>query len=323
MLRLASLPTDYHTIRMSDHAKQIYVEIRIQGDMDDLWRLTQMPDLHQRWDLRFSQIQYLPKKSDDEPQRFLYSTRIGFGMSIQGEGESVGERALPGGQRSSALKFWSNDPKSLITQGSGYWKYIPVEGGLRFLTLYDYKVRFGLFGKAIDWLIFRPLMGWATAWSFDRLRLWLEHGIPPEVSVQRSLVHALTRFSAAFVWIYHGLIPKLLFLSVDEIKMMLQASVPPDAVPTLISIIGWLELGFGLSFLVFCKARWPFWASIILMLLALLGVAIHSPAYLTAAFNPVTLNLLLISICAIGLLSGSQLPSANRCLRQPPKPQSL
>ena len=25
-------------------------------------------------------------------------------------------------------------------------------------------------------------MGWATAWSFDRLRLWLEEGIDPATS---------------------------------------------------------------------------------------------------------------------------------------------
>lgn len=35
--------------------------------------------------------------------------------------------------------------------------------------------------------MFHPLIGWATAWSFDRLRLWIERGIPPEVSRDRAL----------------------------------------------------------------------------------------------------------------------------------------
>jgi hypothetical protein len=34
----------------------------------------------------------------------------------------------------SALKFWSTDPKSLIKEGSGYWQYIPTARGVRFLT---------------------------------------------------------------------------------------------------------------------------------------------------------------------------------------------
>ena len=47
--------------------------------MDDLWRLTQTPELHRRWDLRFTDIEYLPRPDEAEPQRFLYATRIGFG----------------------------------------------------------------------------------------------------------------------------------------------------------------------------------------------------------------------------------------------------
>jgi len=37
-----------------------------------------VPDLHERWDLRFTAIDYIPKHSQDEPQRFHYSTRIGL-----------------------------------------------------------------------------------------------------------------------------------------------------------------------------------------------------------------------------------------------------
>ena len=150
----------------------IYVEIFIRGSMDELWRKTQEPAVHQRWDLRFSEIKYLPRE-EGEPQEFLYSTRIGAGLRIEGAGESTGERDDATGKRTSALKFWSDDPKSLIKEGSGYWQYVPGEGGVRFLTLYDYQARFGTLGKLAD-LVFRPLIGWATAWSFDRLRLWIE-----------------------------------------------------------------------------------------------------------------------------------------------------
>jgi hypothetical protein len=41
--------------------KGIYVEIFIRAPIERVWTLTQQPDLHQRWDLRFSEIQYLPK----------------------------------------------------------------------------------------------------------------------------------------------------------------------------------------------------------------------------------------------------------------------
>jgi hypothetical protein len=52
----------------------IYVEVPIRASMEELWEKTQNPQLHQRWDLRFTQIEYLPRK-DDEPQRFFANRR--------------------------------------------------------------------------------------------------------------------------------------------------------------------------------------------------------------------------------------------------------
>src|SRR6267154_6616652 len=138
----------------------IYVEILIHGNIDELWQKTQEPQLHQRWDLRFSQIDYLLRQPG-EAQKFVYSTRIGAGLRISGEGESAGEHDDSSGQRTSALKFWSRDPKSLIEAGSGYWQYTPSGSGIRFLTSYDYRTRFGAIGKIIDRMVFRPLIGWA------------------------------------------------------------------------------------------------------------------------------------------------------------------
>src|SRR5690349_11134746 len=103
----------------------IYVEITIRGPLEELWQKTQTPGLHQRWDLRFTSIEYLPKADESEPQRFLYSTRLGFGLCIRGEGETVGNRDDGYGLRTSSLRFWSDDPKSLIEEGAGYWQYVP------------------------------------------------------------------------------------------------------------------------------------------------------------------------------------------------------
>jgi len=55
----------------------IYVEIRVRGSLEELWRRTQQPELHERWDLRFSEIVYLPRPHEAAPQQFSYATRIG------------------------------------------------------------------------------------------------------------------------------------------------------------------------------------------------------------------------------------------------------
>ena len=295
----------------------IYVEILIRESVDRIWQLTQDPKLHERWDLRFSRIQYLPRGSSTEPQRFLYETRLGFGLSIKGTGESVGYRALNNGDTTSSLEFASEDTKSLIRHGSGYWRYVPIENGLRFFTWYDYQVRFGVLGRLVDRLFFRPLIGWATAWSFDRLRIWAESGQSPESSMNLSAIHAVVRIVLGFIWIWHGLIPKLLFQNIDERTMLNQAGVSPY----WLSWIGGGEIVFGILILCTWNRRAVLIANGLLMVLATVAVAMNSPAYLRAAFNPITLNLAVLALGVVGWLASDTLPSARRCLRRDPRGQ--
>jgi hypothetical protein len=62
----------------------VYVESLASATLDVLWTHTQTPQLHRRWDLRFSRIGYLPRLDDAAPQRFCYATRIGFGLEVNG-----------------------------------------------------------------------------------------------------------------------------------------------------------------------------------------------------------------------------------------------
>jgi uncharacterized membrane protein YphA (DoxX/SURF4 family) len=300
----------------------IYVETAIRGTMDEVWRLTQTPDLHARWDLRFTDITYLPRADASQPQRFRYATRIGFGLAIEGQGETVGRHDGNGGECTSALKFWSDDPRSLIRKGAGYWRYVPTPNGLRFLTAYDYHVGFGRCGRLLDVLVFRPLLGWATAWSFDRLRLWIEQGIDPAVSLQRALIHGVARAALAFVWCYQGIVPKLLGPHFDELAVIQQGGVSAAAAPLVAQAIGWGEAVFGLAMVVGFHQRWHFLLTILLMIAATISVTIRSPQFLIAAFNPVSLNVLMIALALVGLLAGRDVPSARRCLRTQPKGKS-
>lgn len=293
----------------------IYVEIQIAGSNEDLWEKTQTPDLHQRWDLRFTDIHYLPRPDGSQPQQFLYQTRIGFGIAIRGMGETVGER-LDERRQTSALKFWSDDPKSLIRTGSGYWQYEQNLQGIRFATRYDYQTRFGAAGQIFDQLMFRPLIGWATAWSFDRLRLWIEKGIDPAVALSNTLIYALTRLTLVFIWLYQGLVPKLLFLHADEQAMMAAGGLPVEQIPLAVRGFGALEVAFALLLLLTWRQRRMLLLNIPLMIAATLGIVLVSPEYLISSFNAVTLNISVLVFALIGYLAGADIPSAGRCLRQ-------
>lgn len=293
----------------------IYVEILIRSAVDEIWRHTQVPGLHELWDMRFTAIDYFPRTSESEPQRFHYSTRIGFGLKIEGEGESTATREDATGLRTSALKFWSTDPKSLIQEGSGYWQYIPEATGVRFLTWYDYRTRWGAVGHLIDRLLFRPLIGWATAWSFDRLRLWLDRAMPPQASFRMALIHAVARLGIFFTWLWQGLVPKLLFPSVDERVMMAAIGLRANWL-TGIAVV---ELVLAFATLLFWRWRPFFLLNIAAMTGALAAVAVATPSYLVTAFNPVTLNAAVVLLSVVGYLSARDLPSASRCRRRPSK----
>jgi hypothetical protein len=112
----------------------IYVEILIGAGADEIWRCSQVPELHERWDLRFSAIDYLPKQADDESQPFRYSTRIGFGLKIEGEGESTGTRedstGLRNTQRPGAYMIYS-ERRHRIVDYLGTHQHLAVAIDLR------------------------------------------------------------------------------------------------------------------------------------------------------------------------------------------------
>lgn len=179
-------------------SRQIYVETVVDTTMDAIWAVTQDPAQHQRWDLRFGSIRYLPRVAD-EPQRFHYALRIAPWRIVAGTGVSAGERRRPDGMCTSALRFASPDPLSLIRRGAGWWRYIPDGDKIRFSTGFDYEPGWSWLGAPVDRMVFRRLVGWLTACSFDRLRLWLEHGVSPERSGALLVVDAAARTSALVV----------------------------------------------------------------------------------------------------------------------------
>ena len=177
----------------------------------------------------------------------------------------------------------------------------------------------GPIGRLFDRVIFRPLIGWATAWSFDRLRLWIEKDIDPAASMRQSMIHLAARLTLALVYFYHGLVPKLIFHHPDELAMLRTAGLSDSAARTWCNIFGWLEILFSLIVILAWRARWPLWLTIIAMPAAVLGVALKLPGLLTAPFNPATLNLSVFALAAIALLAAHDLPSSSRCIRRPPK----
>lgn len=300
--------------------RPIYVESRIRASMEDLWNRTQDPDQHQRWDVRFGTIEYLPKEGDGT-QRFTYGTKIAPGITIGGTGESLGERNRPDGTRWSGLKFWATDRRSIIDAGAGYWRYVPTEDGIRFLTRYDYRPRWGRFGEFVDQHVFRPVFGWATAWSFDRLRLWLEDDVAPERSRDLAVAHATAISAMAGVWLYQGIVPKLWKADGGEVAIWQGLGLSRRGATRAVRAAGLAEVGFAAVTLTLAKRRWPFVLTVVAMPMLAAGAGITDRTVMTKAFNPASLNLAMTALAGVAIATTDGRPSGRRPLREAPDRQ--
>jgi len=292
----------------------IYVERLVDGPLDSVWERTQDPAEHERWDLRFSTIEYLPRE-EDEPQRFTYATRIGFGVGIEGTGTSVATNG-DGEETTSVLSFESGEPISLISEGRGFWRYVETDDGLRFLTEYNYETRWGRLGRLIDLVAFRPLLGWATALSFDVLARWVEEGTPPETSYRMLLTHAVTRIGLALIWIYQGLIPKLLVSHPAERAPFVELGLESIAAEAVV-VLSLLEVAFGLILLWRWRSAWLAYLAGIAPVALTAGAVLSNPSLALGPYNPVVTTIGMVAIgVAAGRLAG-RIPTAANCLRTP------
>ena len=125
-------------------------------------------------------------------------------------------------------------------------------------------------------------------------------------------VHLASRVTLAFVFIYHGLVPKLLSLSEIEVKLTEAHHFTYPA--TLISTVaGTAEVFLGLAIFLLKKSLIPIHIANIILIALLIDVAIVMPKLLFEAFNPVTTNLVCIVLGYIIIITqkNSDAPNHN------------
>jgi len=115
-------------------------------------------------------------------------------------------------------------------------------------------------------------------------------------------VHFVARSGLALVFAYHGIVPKLLIRHPDEIAILRDAGFTSEHCGKVLTAFGISEVMLSLCLLIFWHCRWPSAACLVLMLAGTIGVAVTSPRYLGAAFNPVSLNLSVACLAVIDLI---------------------
>ncbi|GFM73364.1 hypothetical protein PSCICL_43560 [Pseudomonas cichorii] len=111
----------------------------------------------------------------------------------------------------------------------------------------------------------------------------------------------VARVGLALMFFYHGLVPKILWLSPGELEMI-QAHGFADA-----SRVAWLsgaaEIGLAISLISGYFKRTSLMLSAVVLAGLLIDVALVSPHFLVQAFNPVSLNGAGLALCAVAWLA--------------------
>ena len=113
--------------------------------------------------------------------------------------------------------------------------------------------------------------------------------------------NAISRSAIAFVWLYHGLVPKLLGPHRDEIAMNQALGLGREAAVVMATTAGIAEILMAIAVVVFWRERWP----MILTIIAMVGLLVYSlvltPDLALGAFNPVTINVCVIALALVAL----------------------
>ena len=110
-------------------------------------------------------------------------------------------------------------------------------------------------------------------------------------------INWIARGGLAFMFGYHGLVPKLLWLSEGERTMIHAHGIEQVQLVAMLAGVG--EIALALWIVLSPRSAWPIAVAAISLAGLLVDVAVFSPALLREAFNPVSLNVAGLALCAV------------------------
>lgn len=117
-------------------------------------------------------------------------------------------------------------------------------------------------------------------------------------------IHAVARVTLALAFLWHGLVPKLLYRHADELALLRDSGLSASAAERMVTIVGVVEVVYGLALLALWRVRALFLPAAVAMVLITPGILANSPRFIPAAFTPVTLNLCVAAVAIIGWIAG-------------------
>jgi len=115
-------------------------------------------------------------------------------------------------------------------------------------------------------------------------------------------INRISRYGLAFVFFYHGLVPKIIWLSPIETQLVLAHHI--DVSTAIISTVGGIfEILLAGTIIFFTQSLIPIYIAAVLLATLLIDVCFVMPELLIAAFNPISINIATLVLCYVVYLS--------------------
>jgi hypothetical protein len=109
----------------------------------------------------------------------------------------------------------------------------------------------------------------------------------------------LARYILSFIWVYHGVFPKLLTIAPIEQQLIATLNFSTEHSYLITKFAGVFEIIFGIILFVLYKNKTILLLNISVLVMLCVFVAIQLPSLLIEAFNPITTNLSLVGLSYI------------------------
>ena len=147
--------------------------------------------------------------------------------------------------------------------------------------------------------------------------------VETHLTTQNKTLHfvlKVSNFLIALTWVYHGIVPKLMFMETGELEMLTASGLFSGFEKEGVYAAGIAEILFGLAFLFLGRLRILHYLNIFSLLALGATAFVAKPEIYLAPFNPATTSFGVIGLSVIALhllnfISGS----AN----EKPKPERL
>jgi len=123
-------------------------------------------------------------------------------------------------------------------------------------------------------------------------------------------INIITRLNISFVFFYHGLIPKILFLDETEV-LMINSHHYPFTIQSITLVAGITEILIACAILIFKKSLIPIYLAMVILLVLSVDILIVNTNLITQAFNPVSTNIMALSLCYLSILTHNRLHNDN------------